>query len=151
MSNSPSARTAAPALNFNTAYDTLLAPYELNDAKLSNVFGQILAHQVDYADVYFQYTRSESWSLEEGIVKSGSFNIEQGVGVRAVSSEKTAFAYSDDISLQALKDAASATRATCPSTTGRPPEVFTTTDSRSAVDWIRPSERTSISLAPWFR
>ncbi len=52
---------------------------------------------VDDADLYFQYTRSEGWSLEEGIVKTGSFSIDQGVGVRAVSGEKTAFAYSDDI------------------------------------------------------
>src|SRR5882762_8183209 len=58
-----------------------------------------------------QYSRSEGWSLEEGIVKSGSFNIEQGVGVRAVSGEKTALAYSDQISFDALEDAAKATRA----------------------------------------
>ena len=56
-------------------------------------------HEVDFADLYFQYTRSEGWSLEEGIVKAGSFSIDQGVGVRAVSGEKTGFAYSDDISL----------------------------------------------------
>jgi len=78
---------------------------------LTQVFGRILAHQVDFADLYFQYSRSESWSLEEGIVKSGSFSIDQGVGVRAVSGEKTAFAYSDDISLPALRAAAEATRA----------------------------------------
>ncbi|MBS1144779.1 MAG: tldD [Proteobacteria bacterium] len=60
---------------------------------------------------YFQYSRSEAWSLDEGIVKSGSFNIDQGVGVRAISGEKTAFAYSDDISLRALGDAANAVRA----------------------------------------
>jgi TldD protein len=88
-----------------------LAPYSLDSGRLQGVFGQILAHRVDYADLYFQYTRSESWSLEEGIVKSGSFNIDQGVGVRAVSGEKTAFAYSDDISLTALEAAAQATRA----------------------------------------
>jgi len=88
-----------------------LAPYSLDSGRLQAVFGQILAHRVDYADLYFQYTRSESWSLEEGIVKSGSFNIDQGVGVRAVSGEKTAFAYSDDISLTALEAAARATRA----------------------------------------
>ncbi|HET9043578.1 MAG TPA: metalloprotease TldD, partial [Burkholderiales bacterium] len=64
-----------------------------------------------YADLYFQYLRTEGWSLEEGIVKSGSFNIDQGVGVRAIAGEKTAFAYSDEISLPALKDAAGATRA----------------------------------------
>ncbi len=68
-------------------------------------------HQVDYADLYFQYSRLESWSLEEGIVKSGSYSIDRGVGVRAVAGEKTAFAYSDDISLEALSQAASATRA----------------------------------------
>ena len=90
-------------LLFATADRTLLAPYGLDAVGLTRVFGQILSHQVDYADLYFQYSRGESWSLEEGIVKSGSFNIEQGVGVRAVSGDKTAFAYSDDISLPALR------------------------------------------------
>src|SRR5207344_441981 len=98
-------------LLFATADRALLAPYGLDVGGLTQVFGRILAHQVDFADLYFQYSRSESWSLEEGIVKSGSFNIEQGVGVRAVSGEKTAFAYSDDISLPALQSAAEATRA----------------------------------------
>jgi TldD protein len=97
--------------SFAVANEVLLAPYALDSNRLENVFGQILSHRVDYADLYFQYTRSESWSLEEGIVKSGSFNIDQGVGVRAVSGEKTAFAYSDDISIAALEQAARATRA----------------------------------------
>jgi TldD protein len=96
---------------FETASATLLAPHALDENRLQSVFGQIMAHRVDYADLYFQYSRSESWSLEEGIVKSGSFNIDQGVGVRAVSGEKTAFAYSDDISFNALQSAAQATRA----------------------------------------
>ena len=96
---------------FATANATLLSPYALGDDQLQAVFGQIMAHRVDYADLYFQYSRSESWSLEEGIVKSGSFNIDQGVGVRAVSGEKTAFAFSDDISLEALNSAARTTRA----------------------------------------
>ena len=90
---------------------TLLTPYGLDVKELTRVLGRIAAHQVDYADLYFQYSRSEGWSLEEGIVKSGSFNIDEGVGVRAVSGEKTAFAYSDDISLPALADAASTVRA----------------------------------------
>ena len=98
-------------LLFATADSTLLAPYGLDASDLSRVFGDILSHHIDYADLYFQYSRGESWSLEEGIVKSGSFSIEQGVGVRAVSGEKTAFAYSDDISMPALQSAASATRA----------------------------------------
>ncbi|MDE2260394.1 MAG: metalloprotease TldD [Betaproteobacteria bacterium] len=89
----------------------LLTPYALDSGSLDRVFGQILTHQVDYADLYFQYSRSEGWSLEEGVVKSGSFHIEQGVGVRAISGEKTAFAYSDDIQLASLEQAALATRA----------------------------------------
>ena len=94
-----------------TATQTLLAPYDLAAPQLGQVFGAIMTHDVDYADLYFQYLRTEGWSLEEGIVKSGSFNIDQGVGVRAIAGEKTAFAYSDEISLPALKDAAGVTRA----------------------------------------
>ncbi len=96
---------------FATANSCLLAPYEIDTAGLQRVFGQMLVHDVDYADLYFQYNRAEGWALEEGIVKSGSFNIDQGVGVRAISGEKTAFAYSDDISMPALASAALATRA----------------------------------------
>ncbi|HMM46393.1 MAG TPA: metalloprotease TldD [Thiobacillaceae bacterium] len=96
---------------FRAAEATLLTPNGLDADKLSPVFGRLLTHDVDYADLYFQYSRSEGWSLEEGRVKSGSFNIDQGVGVRAISGEKTAFAYSDDISLDALGAAADATRA----------------------------------------
>jgi TldD protein len=98
-------------LILDTAKTTLLAPFDLETQKLERVFGTLAARKVDYADLYFQYSRYEGWSLEEGIVKSGSFNIEQGVGVRAISGEKTAFAYSDEISFQALQDAAKATRA----------------------------------------
>ncbi|SDW96966.1 metalloprotease TldD [Nitrosomonas oligotropha] len=89
----------------------LLSPYDIDTSGLQHVLGQILTHKIDYADLYFQYSRSEGWMLEEGIVKSGSFNIEQGVGVRAVCGEKTGFAYSDDISMPALVSAAQATRA----------------------------------------
>ncbi len=96
---------------FQTAERHLLAPYDLTTGHLSGVFGELFGHRLDFADLYFQFARSEAWSLEEGIVKSGSFNIEQGVGVRAVSGDKTAFAYSDEISLPALMGAAKATRA----------------------------------------
>ncbi len=96
--------------NFDLARNTLLEPYGLTEASIESVFGEIMTRDADYADLYFQYSRSEGWSLEEGTVKSGSFNIDQGVGVRVVSGEKTAFAYSDDISLPALRDAAVATR-----------------------------------------
>ena len=94
-----------------TAKSLLLDPFGLDEGHLSRALNAIKAHQVDDADLYFQYTRSEGWSLEEGIVKTGSFSIDQGVGVRAVAGEKTAFAYSDDISEASLMDAAATVRA----------------------------------------
>ena len=97
--------------HFDTATETLFKPSNLDVPALQSVLGNIMTHEVDYADLYFQYSRAESWGLEEGQVKSGNFSIDQGVGVRAVSGEKTAFAYSDDINLPALQQAADATKA----------------------------------------
>ena len=94
-----------------TAKSLLLDPFGLDEGHLNRALNAIKAHQVDDADLYFQYTRTEGWSLEEGIVKTGSFSIDQGVGVRAVAGEKTAFAYSDDISEASLMDAATTVRA----------------------------------------
>ena len=93
-----------------TAKSLLLTPFGLDESHLARALTEIKMQRVDEADLYFQYTRSEGWSLEEGIVKTGSFSIDQGVGVRAVSGEKTAFAYSDDISEAALLDAARTVR-----------------------------------------
>ena len=93
-----------------TAKSLLLTPFGLDESHLARALNEIKMQRVDEADLYFQYTRSEGWSLEEGIVKTGSFSIDQGVGVRAVSGEKTAFAYSDDISEAALLDAARTVR-----------------------------------------
>ena len=93
-----------------TAKALLLTPFGLDESHLARALAEIKMHRVDEADLYFQYTRSEGWSLEEGSVKTGSFSIDQGVGVRAVSGEKTAFAYSDDISEAALLDAARTVR-----------------------------------------
>jgi TldD protein len=93
-----------------TARQLLLEPFGLDETHLARALAEIRSHQVDDADLYFQYTRAEGWSLEEGIVKTGSFSIDQGVGVRAVSGEKTAFAYSDDISEASLLDAARTVR-----------------------------------------
>ncbi|MGV3654923.1 MAG: metalloprotease TldD [Noviherbaspirillum sp.] len=92
------------------ARDVLLTPFGLDEARLAGVLGTMFTHKVDYADLYFQFTKSEGWSLEEGIVKTGSFSIDQGVGVRAVSGDRTAFSYSDEISERALQEAAAATR-----------------------------------------
>ncbi len=92
------------------AEQALLQPFGLEQSHLQTALAEIRAHRVDDADLYFQTTRSESWSLEEGMVKTGSFSIDQGVGVRAVAGEKTAFAYSDDISMASLLDAARTVR-----------------------------------------
>jgi TldD protein len=82
---------------------------QLND--IHNTLGQVMAHDIDVADLYFESTRTESWVLEDGIVKEGAHNIDQGVGVRAISGDKTGFAYSDEILLPALSHAASAAKA----------------------------------------
>jgi TldD protein len=92
------------------AQQLMLEPFGLSEATLSQALALIGEHRVDDADLYFQTTRHEGWSLEEGIVKSGSFSIDQGVGVRAVAGEKTAFAYSDDLSTESLLDAARTVR-----------------------------------------
>ena len=89
----------------------LLAPAGLSPARLSQVIASIHQRDVDFADLYFQHARFESWSLEEGIVKAGSFSIDRGVGVRAVSGDRQAYAYSDDITPGALDEAAAAVRA----------------------------------------
>ena len=113
MKNEPTSTDHSLSLttHFDAATEALLAPASLDIANLQNVLGDMMSHKIDYADLYFQYSRSESWGLEEGQVKSGNFSIDQGVGVRAVSGEKTAFAYSDDITLSALQEAAKATKA----------------------------------------
>ena len=96
--------------NLEIARQRLLAPAGIDEGDLNKVFGRLLGHAVDSGDLYFQSTRFESWVLEDGIVKDGSYNIEQGVGVRAVSGEKTGFAYSDELTATALDQAVSAAR-----------------------------------------
>ena len=93
------------------ARDLILHPSGLDERRLDRVFGEVLTHSVDFADLYFQLTHQESWGLEDGIVKDGTASIEQGVGVRALAGEKTGFAYSDEIVAPALEEASRAARA----------------------------------------
>jgi TldD protein len=97
--------------NLDIARQRLLAPAGIDEGDLNKVFGQLLGHAVDSGDLYFQSTRFESWVLEDGIVKEGAHSIEQGAGVRAISGDKTGFAYSDEIMMPALLQASSAARA----------------------------------------
>ena len=89
----------------------VLEPAGLEERHLSGALGSIMTRDIDTADLYFQISRQEGWTVEDGIIKTGSFNLDQGVGVRAVSGEKTGFAYSDELMLPALEQAANAARA----------------------------------------
>jgi len=89
----------------------LLQPAGLDEGHLSKTLGSMMRGGVDYADLYFQVSRQESWTVEDRIIREGSFSLDQGVGVRAVSGEKTGFAYSDELLLPALEQAAGAARA----------------------------------------
>ncbi|WP_420812629.1 metalloprotease TldD [Nitrosococcus wardiae] len=94
-----------------TAKALLLVPAGLSETDLERVLGQLMSRHIDSADLYFQLRRQESWVLEDGMVKEGSHSRDQGVGVRAISGEKTGFAYSDEVLLPALTQAAVAARA----------------------------------------
>ena len=89
----------------------LLEPAGLGEQQLTTTLGTVMRGGVDYADLYFQVSRQESWTLEDGIIREGSFSLDQGVGVRATCGEKTGFAYSDELVLPALEQAAGAARA----------------------------------------
>ena len=93
------------------ASKTILTPSDLTESDLDRLLGQLHGGKIDAADAYFQASRLESWVLEDGIIKEGNFNIEQGVGVRAISGEKTGFAYTDEIRLETLLEAGRTARA----------------------------------------
>ncbi len=92
------------------AKDVLLKPASLDESRIEKLIRSMLSHRVDAADLYFQSCSSESWYLEDSEVKSGSYSIDRGVGIRAVSGEKTGYAYCDDILLPAMERAADAAR-----------------------------------------
>jgi TldD protein len=102
---------AAATGTLDTVIARMLEPVGLRQGHLNDALGSINLRDVDQADLYFQLSRQESWSMEDGRIKEGSFNLDQGVGVRAVCGEKTGFAYSDEIVLPALIEAAGAARA----------------------------------------
>ena len=109
LSSSPKRTDALSGLE--QASRQLLSPGGIGRRDIEKTLDQIIVNDIDYADLYFEYSQAESWVLEEGIIREGSHSIDQGVGVRAVSGDKTGFAYSDEIVLPALTDAAHAARA----------------------------------------
>lgn len=94
-----------------TVDQVILQPAELTLDQVDQMLDQLTHHQIDAGDVYFQVSQQESWVMDDGIIREGSFNIDNGVGIRAISGEKTGFAYSDDLSMKALTAAASNARA----------------------------------------
>ena len=108
----------------NSVEQHLLQDSQLNREELEKTLAYIHQHKVDYADLYFQSSHHESWVLEDGLVKEGSYNVERGVGVRAVSGEKTGFSYSDAINLEALNKAATAARSIADAGEDRAIKVF---------------------------
>jgi TldD protein len=99
-----------PKKNIDIATKTLLDPAGLSLSQVSQILQRILGNAIDSADIYFQVSEQSTWSLEDSIIKKGTYTIDKGVGVRAVAGEKTGFAYSDDIMLTALTDAADAAK-----------------------------------------
>lgn len=97
--------------SYEIASRQLLAPVSIGEQEIDRLLGELCAHQLDYADIYFQASRLEAWTLEDGIVKEGSYNIEQGAGIRANSGEKSGFAYTDDLDFASLLSAAKTSRA----------------------------------------
>ncbi|WP_019027284.1 metalloprotease TldD [Colwellia piezophila] len=108
----------------NSVEKSLLSDSHIDGELLSKTLKSMMNRQVDYADLYFQASQHETWVLEDGIIKEGSYNIERGVGVRAISGEKTGFAYSDEISPQALQQAADAAKGIADSGTGAQVKAF---------------------------
>lgn len=121
----------------------VLAPAGLEERHINKALGSINMRDVDDADLYFQVSRNESWTVEDGILKEGSFSLEQGVGVRAVCGEKTGYAYSDELLLPALEQAAGAARAISRQGQSRSVQVESVTDSRDLYPATDPT--TSIS------
>jgi len=101
-------------MSLNLVSEQLLSANGLNHQDLFAILGQLTERRLDYGDLYFQSSYHESWVLEDSIIKDGSYNIDQGVGVRAVSGEKTGFAYADQISKLALEQSAQTEREILP-------------------------------------
>ena len=124
--------------SLSLAESRLLLPAGLDAGRLDIAFGALLGPGIDFGDLYFQHIRRESWTVEDGIVKDGAHSIEQGVGVRAISGEKTGFAYSDDINAQALIEAAGSARAIARSGTTHASRTLVPANARSLYAGVDP-------------
>ncbi|MFY8300467.1 metalloprotease TldD [Pseudoalteromonas sp. SS15] len=134
----------------NNVEQNLLTDSQLTREQLEQTLSYIHQHQVDYADLYFQSSYNETWVLEDGLVKEGSYNIERGVGVRAVSGEKTGFSYSDAINIEALNKAAMAARSIAQAGESKTVQVFSDVTAKQQFAPLQPitsmSDNDKVSL-----
>jgi TldD protein len=142
--------------NLQLASRTILVPGGLDEQRLDRMLGLVMDHAIDSADLYFQVSREESWALEDGIVKEGSASIEEGVGVRAISGEKTGFAYSDEIQPAALEEAARAARAIAKRSPGKGVQAWHRSETSMLYQPVDPLARPGSNAwtarpAPWIR
>ena len=129
-------------MSINQIEQALLAPNGLTEQDIADTLASIATRQIDYADIYFQSSWHESLVLEDSIIKDGSFNIDCGVGVRAVTGEKTGFAYSDQIQLDGLKQSAIAARGIAQQGQNGKVHAFKRSDNQAYYDAVNP-------LASW--
>ncbi|MGR5253682.1 metalloprotease TldD [Vibrio astriarenae] len=118
--------------------EALLAPAGLTEQDIADTLSSIATRQIDYADIYFQSSWHESLVLEDSIIKDGSFNIDRGVGVRAITGEKTGFAYSDQIQLDSLKQSAIAARGIAQQGKNGKVKAFNRSDNQSFYSAVNP-------------
>src|ERR1043165_6320992 len=149
--------------NLTLARQSILTPGGLDEGRLDRVLGLVMDHAIDAADLYFQVSREESWALVDGIVKEGSASIEEGVGVRAISGEKTGFAYSDEIQPAALEEASRAARAIAVQSPGKgvqawqrtephslylPIDPLTSMEDSAKIEWLMRVDRETRAMDP---
>ncbi|GAL10379.1 TldD protein [Vibrio astriarenae] len=118
--------------------EALLAPAGLTEQDIADTLSSIATRQIDYVDIYFQSSWHESLVLEDSIIKDGSFNIDRGVGVRAITGEKTGFAYSDQIQLDSLKQSAVAARGIAQQGQNGKVKAFNRTDNQTFYQAVNP-------------
>lgn len=122
----------------NTVEQQLLANNQLNEQVVLDGLDTLLQHKLDYADLYFQSSAHESWVMEDGIIKDGSYNLEQGVGVRAVAGEKTGLSYSDSLSKDAILEAAVAARGIAAAGVSAKQQIFKPTVAPQMYPAVQP-------------
>ncbi len=123
---------------YDAARESILGASDIGMADLEQTLGSLMTHSIDYGEVYLQAIRSESWGLEDGIVKDGSFSVDAGIGVRALAGEKTGFAYSDDMLRSGLNQAAEAARSIAARGQDRQPVAIQRTDVAALYPAVNP-------------